>query len=130
MQGPLCILDRFSRAAGLRFLRRRRQPARRSSGPVDFRLPRLELLEDRRLLAAFVVNSTADLVDATPLGDGVVAWVGYIESTPIESLRERLRVLQLLQMAVVVAPNNPRVMAMVADHVLATADEKDEQVSA
>jgi Flp pilus assembly protein TadD len=64
------------------------------------------------------------------LGDGVVAWVGYIESTPIESLRERLRVLQLLQMAVMVAPNNPRVMAMVADHVLATADETNEEVSA
>ncbi len=62
------------------------------------------------------------------LGDGIVAWVGYIESTPIESLKERLRILQLLQRAVEFAPNNPRVMAMVADHVLATADETNEEV--
>ena len=63
-------------------------------------------------------------------GDAVVAWINYIESTPVESIRERVRVLRMLQSAIQIAPNNPRVMALVADHVLSNIDEDNEQIAA
>ncbi|QDV43302.1 Tetratricopeptide repeat protein [Stieleria neptunia] len=63
------------------------------------------------------------------LGDAIVAYVTYIEKSPTNTVQERLRVLTMLDAAVKIAPNNPRVVTMVADHVLASLSEDDEQIS-
>ncbi len=62
------------------------------------------------------------------LGDGVVAWIQFIEKAKIQSLQERQRVLVLLQKGLLYAPNNPRVMALVADHVLASMGDDSEEI--
>ena len=64
------------------------------------------------------------------MGDAIVAWVGFIEESPQHSDKDRQRVLRMLQVALKYAPNNPRVLTLVADQVLATMDEKDEQTRA
>ncbi len=63
------------------------------------------------------------------MGDSIVAWVGYLEESPNKSLQQRLRVLKMLQTALQYAPNNPRVLTLVADQVLSTLDEDDEQIA-
>lgn len=62
------------------------------------------------------------------LGDAIVAYVNYIEKSPTNTVKERLRVLQMLDAAVKIAPNNPRVVTMVADHVLGSLDEDDDKI--
>ena len=65
------------------------------------------------------------------MGDAIVAWVSFIEQSPAnETANERLRVLNMLQVALRYAPNNPRVLTLVADQVLATAGEDDQQIQA
>lgn len=63
------------------------------------------------------------------MGDGIVAWINFIELSPVNSSLERRRVLLMLQQALVHAPSNPRVMALVADHVLATMNEENEEIA-
>lgn len=62
------------------------------------------------------------------LGDAIVAYVTYIEQSPTDTIRDRLRVLKMLEVAVQLAPNNPRVIAMVADHVLSGMNEDDQEL--
>ncbi len=73
--------------------------------------------EDRRLLAQ-------------GLGDAIVTYANFIEKSPTNTVQERLRVLRMLDVAVQVAPNNPRVVTMVADHVLSNLNEEDERIAA
>ncbi|QDT03483.1 Tetratricopeptide repeat protein [Rubripirellula lacrimiformis] len=67
---------------------------------------------------------------AMALGDGIVAWIKHMESTSTNSKQERLLALQMLQVALRNAPNNPRVLTVVADLVLATLNDDDEQLVA
>ncbi len=63
------------------------------------------------------------------LGDFIVAWVISIEDSPSNTLEEKLRVLKLLQSAVQYAPNNPRVLTVIADKVLQTIADDDESIN-
>lgn len=63
-------------------------------------------------------------------GDAIAAWVTSIEQTPSIKRDDRLRVMRMLQTALAYAPNNPRVLALVADQALAAMEEEDEQVAA
>lgn len=60
------------------------------------------------------------------LAESIVSWIGYIEKSPTNTASEKLRVMQMLQVALLYAPNNPRVLSLVADRVLGTLDETDE----
>ncbi|MCD0461694.1 tetratricopeptide repeat protein [Roseiconus lacunae] len=62
------------------------------------------------------------------LGDAIVAYVNFIEQSPTNTVSERLKVLQMLEAAVQIAPNNPRVVTMLADHVLGSLDEQNQEV--
>ncbi|TWU55497.1 tetratricopeptide repeat protein [Rubripirellula reticaptiva] len=73
--------------------------------------------EDKRILSA-------------KMGDCIVMWVGEIEKASTTTEKERLRVLKMLQVALVFAPQNPRVLTLVADKVLATLNDDDEQIAA
>jgi tetratricopeptide (TPR) repeat protein len=64
------------------------------------------------------------------IGDAMVAWVSSLEESPNKSVSDRLRILKMLQVALEHAPNNPRVLTVVADQVLATMNEDDNQVRA
>ncbi|MEL6106507.1 MAG: tetratricopeptide repeat protein, partial [Planctomycetota bacterium] len=56
------------------------------------------------------------------------AWVKFIEESPSNTVTERLRVLKMLQAALRFAPNNPRVVTLIADHVLKSLDEDDTEL--
>jgi tetratricopeptide (TPR) repeat protein len=62
------------------------------------------------------------------MGDTISAWIVKIQQQPNNSLAEKLQVLKLLQVALQYAPNNPRVLTLVADQVLKTIDSSDEEV--
>ncbi|TWU16054.1 tetratricopeptide repeat protein [Allorhodopirellula heiligendammensis] len=62
------------------------------------------------------------------MGDTIAAWVSEIKSQPNTTAAERLRVLKLLQVALQYAPNNPQVLTLVADQVLATLNSSDADV--
>ena len=62
------------------------------------------------------------------MGDTIAAWVSLIEKQKNETPTEKLRVLKMLQVALQYAPNNPRVLTLVADQVLSTIDNEDEEV--
>ncbi|WP_161604694.1 tetratricopeptide repeat protein [Roseiconus nitratireducens] len=64
------------------------------------------------------------------LGDAIVAWVKFIEESPVDTIQGRLRVLKMLQAALRYAPNNPRVVTLVADHVLRSTDDSGDSESA
>lgn len=59
------------------------------------------------------------------MGDTIAAWVSVIKNQPNNTPAERLKVLRLLQVALQYAPNNPQVLTLVADQVLATLDSSD-----
>lgn len=62
------------------------------------------------------------------IGDAIVAWVSFIEESPNNSKQERLRILKMLETALKYAPNNPRVLTLLADQVLGTINEQDAQI--
>ncbi len=62
------------------------------------------------------------------IGDAIVAWVAFIEESPDQTVGDRLQVLKMLQTAVQYAPNNPRVLMLVADQVLSSAGEDDSDI--
>jgi tetratricopeptide (TPR) repeat protein len=65
---------------------------------------------------------------AQALGDTLVTWVAYIREQGDPSNTEKLRVMNLLQKALQVAPNNPRVLQEVADVVLRTTNNENEEI--
>ncbi len=67
---------------------------------------------------------------ALAMGDCIVSWVGAIDESPTKSKAERIRILKMLQVALQYAPNNPRVLTLVADQVLATMNDEDQQLQA
>ena len=64
------------------------------------------------------------------LGDTMVAWISFVKQSGDQTSAQRLRILQMLQIALDYAPNNPRVLTMVADQVLAAADNEEREVAA
>ncbi|MEO1618948.1 MAG: hypothetical protein AAFV88_24065 [Planctomycetota bacterium] len=72
--------------------------------------------KDRRMLSLAV-------------GDAIVSYVNKIEETPSETVSQRLRVMKMLEVAVRIAPNNQRVLTMVAEHVLGNVDEIDSELA-
>ncbi|TWU32161.1 tetratricopeptide repeat protein [Novipirellula artificiosorum] len=63
------------------------------------------------------------------MGDAIVAYLLYREANPTkDEKQDELRSLQQLQLALQHAPNNPRVLSLVVDRVLAVANEDDEQI--
>lgn len=62
------------------------------------------------------------------MGDTIAAWVSEIKQQPNNTPAEQLRVLKLLQVALQYAPNNPQVLTLVADRVLATLDSSNESL--
>jgi tetratricopeptide (TPR) repeat protein len=64
------------------------------------------------------------------LAEVIVAWVSALESKAERNPSERLRILRLLQVALQHAPNNGRVLQMVAKQVLKSADDDDQQIAA
>jgi tetratricopeptide (TPR) repeat protein len=64
------------------------------------------------------------------LGDSIVAWVNSLKEPTVSGISDRLRILRMLQSALEYAPDNPRVLNLVADQVLAAIDEENEQVVA
>tara|TARA_R110002049_G_scaffold72490_2_gene187209 strand:- start:242296 stop:243900 length:1605 start_codon:yes stop_codon:yes gene_type:complete len=63
------------------------------------------------------------------MGDSIVAWVTYIQEESSDSKTIQRRVLKMLQTALRYAPNNPRVLTLVADQVLATLGDDDDEVT-
>jgi predicted Zn-dependent protease len=63
------------------------------------------------------------------MGETIVVWINKIESEPNETAEERLRVLKMLQVALQYAPNNPRVLSLVADQVLKTLESDDKELA-
>ncbi|MGB7345806.1 MAG: tetratricopeptide repeat protein [Pirellulaceae bacterium] len=64
------------------------------------------------------------------MGEAIVAWVDYIEKASQKTTKDRLRVLKMLETALRYAPQNPRVLTLVADKVLDTIGNEDEEVDA
>jgi Flp pilus assembly protein TadD len=64
------------------------------------------------------------------VGDSIVAWVNSLQEPAAGGINDRLRILRMLQSALEYAPNNPRVLTLVADQVLAAMNEEDAQVVA
>ncbi len=64
------------------------------------------------------------------LADTLVSWAASIKQTSNASRQDNLQVLKLLESALALAPNNPRVLTMVADHVLQTIDSDDDSLIA
>ncbi len=62
------------------------------------------------------------------MGDTISAWIVKIQQQPNNTPAEKLQVLKLLQVALQYAPNNPRVLTLVADQVLKTIDSSDDEV--
>jgi tetratricopeptide (TPR) repeat protein len=62
------------------------------------------------------------------VGDSIVAWIAFIEAAPSNTAEQKLQVLKMLQSALQYAPNNPRVLMLVADKVLATIDDDNESI--
>ncbi|TWT52655.1 Tetratricopeptide repeat protein [Rubripirellula amarantea] len=87
--------------------------------------------ESVRTLQTAIANAKtpeeADLLRMS-MSDAIVVWIGSIEKAPVETQEDKLQVLKMLQVALKFAPNNPRVLTLVADQVLATLDENDEQL--
>ena len=80
--------------------------------------------------AVQVVKTNEDRIRLNQaMGDAIVAWIQYIQDTPDDSLQVRIKVLKMLQTALNYAPNNPRVLTLVADQVLSTVDEDDDQIN-
>ena len=63
------------------------------------------------------------------MGDAIVAWISHLENSGAASTMDRVQILKMLQSALQYAPNNPRVLTLVADQVLATMDEDSEEMS-
>lgn len=63
------------------------------------------------------------------LGDTIIAWVGHIRRQGTLSGVERIRIMRLLERASQFAPNNPRVLQEIAEVVLATMGESDEELN-
>ena len=62
------------------------------------------------------------------MGDAIAAWVGYLEDSPENTAAERARILMMLEFALKTAPNNPRVLTLIADQVLKTLTDDDAEI--
>lgn len=80
-------------------------------------LPRAKTEEEKQTLGQAV-------------GDAYVAWINEIRQSPPEGVETRLRTLRMLERALLRAPNNARVLTLVADQVLAVMDDDEEPIVA
>ncbi|TWU04859.1 tetratricopeptide repeat protein [Stieleria varia] len=63
------------------------------------------------------------------MGDAIVAWIAFIEEAPNATVQERVRILKMLRAALNYAPNNPRVVTLVADQVLGTLNDDEPSIA-
>ena len=54
--------------------------------------------------------------------EAIVAWAEHIDSKNLVAVEDRMRLLQLLQVSLKHAPNNPKLLRMVTSHVLAISE--------
>lgn len=73
-------------------------------------------------------NEKDQLAMGQLLAETVAAWIDAIENNGKVSSSDRVRILQLLQVALQYAPNNPKILTLVAFQVLATVNDTDEQL--
>lgn len=92
----------------------------------------LERFEEAIRTLATAANRTSNEEESTRLRQGladtIVAYVNQIEQTPARTPAERVRVLRMIEKALEVAPNNPRVLTLVADHMLRAGEGEDAAV--
>ncbi|TWT65973.1 tetratricopeptide repeat protein [Allorhodopirellula solitaria] len=62
------------------------------------------------------------------MGNTIAIWVAEIKQQPTTTPEQRLHVLKLLQVALQYAPNNPQILTLVADQVLATLGSSDTEI--
>ncbi len=62
------------------------------------------------------------------MGDAIVAWIAFMQKT--EEDQDELQVLKMLKLALKRAPNNPRVLTLLADQILAMRGESTPEVVA
>jgi tetratricopeptide (TPR) repeat protein len=109
-----------------------------TNGYLAMNIARNQIFLDRHSDAIRTLRDSLKLVQtdderqllSQAIGDAIVAYVNYIEQSPTDTVSERLRVLRMLEAAVQIAPNNPRVVTMVADHVLGNMNAEDRQLAA
>lgn len=108
-----------------------------TNGYLAMNIARNQIFLDRHSDAIRTIRNSLKLVRtddekrllSQALGDAIVAYVNYIEKSPTDTVTERLRVLRMLEVAIQIAPNNPRVVTMVADHVLGSMNEEDAELA-
>jgi len=79
-----------------------------------------------------IKNATDDKMVALLFGirvEAIVAWADAIQTKPVTSLADRLRLLQLLDESLRHAPGNSQLLQLVIRHVLAVTDKDDQQVA-
>src|SRR6056297_1023638 len=64
------------------------------------------------------------------MGEAIVAWIMHLEKTTNDSPESQIDLMRKLQVAVNFAPDNPRVLTLVTDKVLSTAQSDHPQVKA
>ncbi len=60
------------------------------------------------------------------MGDAIVAWINHIETRLRNDDNDRKTILRMLERAMKFAPNNPRVLTVLADQVLSTSNDDPE----
>jgi tetratricopeptide (TPR) repeat protein len=63
-------------------------------------------------------------------GDAMVALVKHIEDTTSGSVQDRLRIMEHMKIALEFAPQNPRVLTVISNQILATLNDDNEQIAA
>lgn len=66
----------------------------------------------------------------TAFGDAIVAYVNHLNDTSENTSEDRLRMLGLLELALKYAPENPRVLTLISNQVLASTDQDNEELKA
>ncbi|MCO8125460.1 tetratricopeptide repeat protein [Stieleria sp. TO1_6] len=62
------------------------------------------------------------------IGEAIVQYINKINVSPSNTIKQRLRIFEMLNVAVKIAPNNSSVISMVADHVLNSLQETDQEL--
>lgn len=61
------------------------------------------------------------------LGTTIVSYIQYIEASPQDTRKERIRILRMLEGATEIAPNNSRVLTMLSQQILKSLDDNSQE---
>ncbi|QDT60231.1 hypothetical protein SV7mr_27510 [Stieleria bergensis] len=64
---------------------------------------------------------------AQALGTTIVSYIQYIEASPQDTRKERIRILRMLEGAAEIAPNNSRVLTMLSQQILKSLDDNSQE---